>query len=224
MTGRWTAYKISIKDILDGNYAEDGFVKFGNFQVNRVRIMGTVVSKLVGDSGKYGFFILDDGTETIRVRAFEDQLNLIERVEIGDIVDVIGRLRKYEDELYVIPEIVVRIDNPNWMVLRKLELIEQSKKMLKHKSKDVAPLKAIEISEEVVEEELIENKSSENAAESPRQKIVRLIRENDKGKGAEISLLNEEIGDKDIVLHVLTDLMNEGEIFEPRPGKVKLLE
>ena len=89
MAKRWTAYKMNIKDIVGGNYTEDGFVKFGNLQANRVRVMGTVVSKLIGDSRKYGFFILDDGTETIRVRAFEDQLSLIEKVEIGDIVDIV---------------------------------------------------------------------------------------------------------------------------------------
>ncbi len=224
MTKRWTAYKMNIYDIVKGSYAEDGFVKFGNLQVNRVRVMGTVVSKLIGDSGKYGFFVLDDGTETIRIRAFEDQLHLIEKVEIGDIVDVIGRLRKYEDELYIIPEIVVKIDNPNWEILRKLELIEQKRRMSKNESNDASSDKIL-VQEEIVEEEIIEDNSRKNDnIESPRQKVIRLIRENDKGKGTEVLLLNEALGDKTLVLQVLTDLMNEGEIFEPRPGKVKLLE
>ena len=221
MAKRWTAYKMNIKDIVGGNYTEDGFVKFGNLQANRVRVMGTVVSKLIGDSRKYGFFILDDGTETIRVRAFEDQLSLIEKVEIGYIVYIIGRLRKYDEEIYIIPEIVVKIEDPNWEILRKLELEKQRKKMLERRIKSSEPEELI-VQEEIVEKEVIEGNSSD--AEGPRQKVIRLIRENDKGKGTEVSLLNEEVGNKEVVLQVLTDLMNEGEIFEPRPGKVKLLE
>ncbi len=226
MAKRWTAYKMAITDIVNGNFTEDGFVQFGTLQVNRVRILGTVVSKFISDSKKYGFFIIDDGTETIRVRSFEDQLDLVEKVKIGNIVDVIGRIRKYEDEIYVIPEIVVIIDNPNWEILRKLELIKQKKEMPKTESK-VETKKEDEVVEEVIEEEVVEEKLPEGQTtlfESPRQKVVNLIKELDKGEGAEVSKIIEKIGDEKVVESVLTDLMNEGELFEPRPGKVKLLE
>ncbi|MCD6546968.1 MAG: hypothetical protein J7K22_00220 [Nanoarchaeota archaeon] len=215
MTKRWTAYKMSIANIVNGDFTEDGFVNYKGLQVHRVRIMGTVVSKFVADDRKYGFFVIDDGTETIRIRAFEDSLDLINKVEIGDIVDVFGRLRKYEDEIYVIPEIVVKINDPNWEILRKLELIKQDKQL--------------ENQEFVEEEIVVETKESKDTQttlfESPRQKVVNTIRELDKGDGVEISEVIQKAGlEKDVVENVLTDLMNEGEIFEPRAGKVKLLE
>ena len=206
---------MSIANIVNGDFTEDGFVNYKGLQVHRVRIMGTVVSKFVADDRKYGFFVIDDGTETIRIRAFEDSLDLINKVEIGDIVDVFGRLRKYEDEIYVIPEIVVKINDPNWEILRKLELIKQDKQL--------------ENQEFVEEEIVVETKESKDTQttlfESPRQKVVNTIRELDKGDGVEISEVIQKAGlEKDVVENVLTDLMNEGEIFEPRAGKVKLLE
>jgi len=231
MTKRWTAYKMNVADIVNGNFTEDGFVQFGNLQVNRVRIMGTVVSKFVADTRKYGFFIIDDGTETMRVRSFEDNLKLIEKVKVGDIVDVIGRIRKYEDEIYIIPESVQIIDDPNWVILRKFELMKQKKEMPEEKqsSDEITSTNSRpeSVVSEVVEEEVIEEKLPEGQTtlfESPRQKVIKLIKEFDKGEGAEVSKLVEKIGDEKVVENVLTDLMNEGELFEPRPGKVKLLE
>jgi RPA family protein len=230
MTKRWTAYKMAIADIVNGNYTDDGFVQFRNLQVNRVRIIGTVVSKFVADDRKYGFFIVDDGTETIRVRSFEDNLPLIEKVKIGDIVDVIGRIRKYEDEIYIIPESVQIIDNPNWIILRKLELMRQKKELPKtedHVESNEEEIVLEEVEEEIVIENPEDKKLPEGQTtlvESPRQKVVKLIKELDKGEGAEVSKIIEKVGDENTVETVLTDLMNEGEIFEPRPGKVKLLE
>ena len=218
---------MAIANIVNGNFTEDGFVQFGNLQVNRVRIMGTVVSKFIADDRKYGFFIVDDGTETIRVRSFEDNLKLIEKAKVGDIVDVIGRIRKYEDEIYVIPESVQIIKDPNWIILRKLELMKQKKEMPKAETTEGNVVGEEVIVEEVVEEEIVETKLPEGQTtlfESPRQKVIKLIKELDKGEGAEVSKIIEKMGDEKVVENVLTDLMNEGELFEPRPGKVKLLE
>ncbi len=232
MTKRWTAYKMAISDIVNGTFTDDGFVQFGNLQVNRVRIMGTVVSKFTADDRKYGFFIVDDGTETIRVRSFEDNLKLIEKVNIGDIVDVIGRIRRYEDEIYIIPEGVQVIDDPNWVILRKLELMKQKKEMPKEApQQEETPKEETNSNEEMIVEEVVEEvveaklpAGQTTLTESPRQKVIKLIKELDKGEGAEVSKIIERIGDEKVVESALTELMNEGELFEPRPGKVKLLE
>ena len=121
MTKRWTAYKIAIRDLVNGDYSSEGFIKYGKLEVNRAWILGSIVAKFVSEDRKYGFFVIDDGTETIRVRSFEDSLPLIEKTTVGDIVDVTGRLRKYNEELYVIPESVQKIDDPNWIILRSLK-------------------------------------------------------------------------------------------------------
>lgn len=221
MAKRWVAYKLRIKDLLSARYAEDGFLNYRGLQINRVRLMGTVVSKLVSEDRKYGFFIIDDGTETIRIRSFEDSLDLVEKVETGDLVDVFGRIRKYEDELYVIPEIVKKIEDPNLEILRKAELEVQDKKLPAHGAIEEKPkVEVSSVSEEVIEERI----EITPASESPKKKIVDIIIKLDKGEGVEVSMIVADSKlSSEVVDNVLTDLMNDGELFEPRPGKVKLL-
>lgn len=226
MTKRWTAYKMHIKDIVNGNYSGEGFISFGQLQVNRVRIMGTVVQKFIAEDNGYGFFILDDGTETIRVRSFKDSVDLIKTVEIGDMIDVFGRVRKYEEEIYVIPEILRKVEEPNFYILRKLELKKQDKKIIKAEAPKPAEAKHAEQPDEIVEELIDTGAVKPHAGEAvnPRRKVVDCIAGFDKGEGVEVDKLMKGCGlSEEIVERVLTDLMNEGEIFEPRAGKVKIL-
>ncbi len=206
MAKRWTAYKLNIKDLSIEKYDENQFLNHKNKKVRRVRIMGSVVSKFLRDDKNYGFLVIDDGTETIRVRSFEDNINLIEKSEIGDIIDIIGKIRKYEDEIYIIPEIIKKIEDPNWFILRKLELIKQNKGVN-------------------VDLNLKENKLKDDLKEDThREKIVELIKKFDLGDGVEISKIKEEYKDSKKVDDIIKELLNEGELFEPMPEKIKLLE
>ena len=276
MTKRWTAYKLKIKDIEDGDYSDDGFVKYNDIEVKRVRVLGSIVSKFVSEDGKYGFYVIDDATGTIRIRSFEDTLYLIERASVGDIIDVIGRLRKYKGELYVIPESVQKIEDPNWIMLRKLELKKQDKEFgadsgtepksedsneqtqpkpsasnekpqpetsnekpepeskteenpEEEKSDDDQNSDITEVVEEVIDENAEvtskDNSKKQETSESPKGKIVRLIKELSGDGGVEIdALIKKSALEKNVAENILNDMMNEGEIFEPRAGKVKLLE
>jgi RPA family protein/predicted transcriptional regulator len=269
MNKRWIAYKLKVKDIAEGRYTDDGFIECDGLQVNRVRLMGTVVQKFVADDSKYGFFIVDDGSQTIRIRSFQDSVGLIKGVEISDIVDVFGRIRKYEDEIYVIPEIVKKVDDPNFWILRQIELKKQEEKTSQRKEepkqevqgpqkaflepkpirsssgRSVMPTKVlrqepelrtaepkaetIEVVEEEVIEEVIDKQPVKSAAKteetiSPRRKLIECIAAHDKGEGVDIDKLIEKCGlAENVIDNILTDLMNEGEIFEPRAGKVKIL-
>jgi len=44
---------------------------------------------------------------------------------VGDLVLVVGRVRKYEDEIYISPEIVKKV-NPNWELVHKLILFNEN--------------------------------------------------------------------------------------------------
>lgn len=230
MNKRWIAYKLNVNDVANGKYTDDGFIEHGNLQVNRVRILGTIVQKFVSDDDKYGFFILDDGTETIRIRSFQDTVDLIKSAEIGEMVDVFGRIRKYEDEIYVIPEIVKKIEDPNFWILRKIELKKQEEKLgiRKEEKKQEAKSGEVDVEEDVIEEVIDKPSPKEQTtlgeSVSPRKKVIDSIAEFDEGEGVEVDHLIEKCGlETGIVENVLTDLMNEGEIFEPRAGKVKIL-
>ena len=57
------------------------------------------------------------------------------------------------------------------------------------------------------------------------KKIITEITYMDKGEGVDIAYLMDKLGfDRDTVESILNELMNDGTIFEPRAGKVKILE
>lgn len=76
---------------------------YHNNPINRVRVFGTVTSKYSAPTRtgkKYATISLDDGSDTIRVKAWGEVEKLL-NVNEGDIVDVLGRVRYYNDEFYI---------------------------------------------------------------------------------------------------------------------------
>lgn len=120
--------------------------------------------------------VVDDGSGSILVKSFEQHLP----VTIGDPVLVIGRPRKFNDEYYLVGEIVKHID-PLW--------IEWAKKR-RPQRKPLDPL--------------------------------HLVRELDAGDGADYDHVVSKLGDKGE--ETITHLLAMGELFETRPGKLKVLE
>lgn len=125
---RLTARKIHIEDVIRGNYyTQDGFdpnyiiTPYG-LRVSRGRIVGTVVDTYINDDETYGALTLDDGTETIRAKFFQD-LDMMENIQEGDIIEVIGKIKEYDDEVYIQPELLLP-RNPNYELLRALEYQE----------------------------------------------------------------------------------------------------
>ncbi len=93
----------------------------------RVRVTGVVVS--AGETDSFLSITLDDSTGTIRCRDFDKKV--LAGVEVGDIVEVIGRTREYGGETYILPEIVLRHRDPNILLLRLLETIPERDNDLK---------------------------------------------------------------------------------------------
>ena len=125
-----TAVRASISDIINGNFGDDTgphVVSPFGVELRRVVVVGFVVSKFYregDDSGKKRFesITLDDGTDTIRVKVWGDEdAAVLEGVKENILALVIGKIRKYEDEAYIIPEIVRELTDPNYMSLHLME-------------------------------------------------------------------------------------------------------
>ena len=118
---RATAYRFWIRDLSSGEYVPGGtienptFVKIGEKKVTRVDIFG----KVAGLSGNE--FVLQDKTGKITVRMFGDSLQVRE-LAIGNLVRVIGKIRQDDRGRYVLGEIIKRIDDANYQLLREKEL------------------------------------------------------------------------------------------------------
>ncbi len=201
---RKVAKKVLINDILTGTYIKrpgwepSGILtKYG--EIARVNLIGVIV----GITEEENNFLIDDGTGNIMIRFFEEDPRL-KKFVVGRVVNVIGRPREWNATKYVVPEIIKEIENKKWLEVRNLEI-----KLQKRTNSIVLPV------EDSPEEETIET--------GPYQKILNVVAILDKGDGADI---------EDIVKHVNIDncdqiiknLVEEGEIFELSPGKVKLLE
>lgn len=207
---RQTAYKISISDLLSSKYIKtEGFdpnyLEIGSLEVSRINIIGVVVDKSGLDSQKT--LTIDDGAGKIAARIFENNV-LLDKVEVGDIVLIIGRPREFSSEKYILIETIKKI-NLGWAKVRKLEL----KRNIREKDL-VSSDNSIASNSNIVEEEIIDS--------SPTNKIVKLIKELDKGNGVSIEELpSKEIKDIDKMIDML---LKEGDIFEIKPGKLKVLE
>jgi RPA family protein len=166
--------------------------------------MATIVNKFINDQRKSGTIIIDDGSEVISVRAWEDEFHLIDKSVIGQLVDIVGRVRMYNDQVYLTPEIIRKV-GPDWFVLRKAEL-----------SKDKPKIK---INKKEVKEEESKDENSEL-----KDKVLKQIK-----KGKDKTATMEELikvtgGDKNVCKEVLKQLLEDDLIFEPRAGKYKLLD
>lgn len=199
---RQTAYKTRVKDILYSRYVktsgmEPNYLEVGSKRISRVNILGVIVEK--SDMGNYKALVIDDGSGRISARAFDGNMQL-DNIRIGDAVIVIGRPREFSSEKYVIIEAIKKTD-PAWGRVRGLELQKNND--------DSKKGKVILDKEEKVEL-------------SPKNKIILAIKELDEGDGVLIeSVLSKNV---DGAEKIIDTLLKEGDIFEVKPGKLKVLE
>ena len=207
MPERMTAKKVTIKNLTGGEWVQqDGmdpsYVVAANGQkVSRARILATVVSKFVSDDKNFGSVTLDDGTDTMRAKVFKD-MGPIERAEQGQLFDVIGKVREYNGEIYLMPEVMRRVDDPNFLLLRRLELARQEKD---------TPAEV----EAMNEEEKPPTKSEEL-----RKQLLELIDAEKAGITYE-ELIKKSRRSENEVDSAVNELLSEGICYEPTPGKIK---
>ena len=192
------AYKLRIGDILKGKaVSEEGkflFLELGNRKVVRVNILANCVDKFVQDGEKkYISLTLDDASGQIRIKAFGDDIEKLKGIMQGDTLQVIGNIREWNSELYALPEIIKKVD-PRWLLVRKLE-IQNSRKN--------SPISKNSLLKDSIMK-LIKDAESEGGID-----IDKIIMDTE----ANPNLINTEI----------KKLLEEGLIYEPRPGKIRYL-
>ncbi len=242
---RLPAMKSRISEIVNGKYIkteDSSYVLTKRAEkVSRIRILATIVDKYISNNKKLYSVTLDDGTDTIRAKIFDSLL--LEKINIGDIVDVIGKIRDYNEEVYLLIENIWKINDPNFEILRELEIkelgktMESKKKLVLEYKKQISDLQELKhvmkefgINEEEVEaivesESIIEpEKEEEIGTDDQKDKILSSIGLLDKGEGCTYSELMEASGLPENILDVvIEELLNEGSCFEPKPGKIKKL-
>lgn len=213
---RNVAYKLRVGDIQMGkpvsNEKKLQFLELGNKKIYRVNVSGNIVDKYHNDEKNFIFFTVDDGSGQMQVKAFgEDLINQFKDISHGETVVVIGVLRTWNDNIYISPEIM-RKQDPKYLMVRKLEVENErdqettqpqqsSGENQESQGENQAPEKPLK--DKVLE--MIKNAEDDGGIE--KEKVVTELRE------ASPKMVNEEI----------QNLLEEGIVFEPRPGKVRYL-
>ncbi len=198
---RNVAFKMSVGDVLKSNpvYGDDKFlfVELGDKKIVRVNILANCVDKFISEGEKkYASITIDDASGQIRLKLFGDDIVMVDEVLQGDTLQVIGNIRIWNDELYITPEIVKKVD-PRWLLVRKLEVQNSRKSM-------PAP--------------------TGGAVSSIKDDIMKKIKEKEVDGGVDIDdIIMGTEASPDLINSEIKKLLEEGLIYEPRPGRLRYL-
>lgn len=239
-TLRQTAIVARISDVIENRFVrkeglEPSYVitKFGQ-KISRVKLMGTIVDKFVSDMGNYSTITIEDDTASMRVKAFQDNADVFDEFNLGDLVTVVGKVREYNDENYVIPEIVKRVTDPNHELLHRLRVLKgllRHKKMSQALEKERKKFTDVEgfkkyasekykIDPEVVES-FFEGEGVEEGVDEKDYKslVLETLEGMDDGEGVGMRELMERCKlPDDVFEEVINDLLSSGICYEPKPG------
>ncbi len=205
---RHTAQKVLVSDLIQGSFVNENeqnmnyLLTTTNQKIHRLNLMAIVVHK--EEIGTMTNFIVEDGSGKITIRLFEQ---MKQEISIGSVIQIIGKLRVFNDEKYISPEILKTIDS-KWITVRTKELKPH-----------------IIETKEVVEESPTEEETVELIEEDgilPSQKVAKIIKELDNGEG----VLIEDVIEKssiDQTEKIIEKMLENGDIFQNQPGKVKVL-
>jgi len=212
---RQTAYKVFVGDLISGDFVkglgewEPNYVLIGEKKVSRANIIASVISKYETPDKNYSAIDVDDGSGVISLKTWKEDVELLGGLKVGDLVLVIGRTRQYNDQVYITPEIVKVLTDFTWSKLRKVELekIWGKREEIKVKQENSNNL--------VVSEEVVGK-----VTETSRQKVLNIIEKEEVDLKRLIELSNLEAEE---VKTIVQALLKEGEIYEPKPGVLKIV-
>src|SRR3989344_2985801 len=120
---RLVAHKLWLGELKEEKFVqrsgefESNYIALNNKQVTRVNIVANVVNKFENEDKSYIGITMDDSSAQIRLKTWREDTRILENISIGDIVLIIGKIKKYNEEIYILPEIVKKV-SPNDEILR----------------------------------------------------------------------------------------------------------
>ena len=253
------AYKLDISDIISSPYVkteadlEPNYIDIaGKLRVIRVRILAKVTFKYISDDGNYASITLGDGKNSIRVKAWQD-IKCLKETEKEDLIDIIANVREWNGEVYLVPEVLRKIDDPDFETLRRLEIQKFRKDMDLPEKKDIekeigsenktVPGTSAIVDVDTKDTKDIDDKEKEDKAETLKEEspakeekkpekeekslrvlVLETIDKLDEGDGADFDdVIGSVKGPEKEVEAIINDFLSEGTCYEPRAGKIKVL-
>ncbi|MFB6158070.1 MAG: OB-fold nucleic acid binding domain-containing protein [Candidatus Nanohalobium sp.] len=209
-------------------------------RLSRGRIVATVVDRFINDDETYGSLTLDDGKDTVQIKFF-NELELMEGFETGDIIEVVGKVREYQGQIYLDGEILQH-RQPEAELLHQLRLkkereewnqIHETVKQLKESGKDQDEIEkemAGKLNENEVDAllqsfgESFDQAETQEDRENLERKVLEAVEDLDDGEGADYADIVEDIDEpEDQLEDTINSLLSDGTCYEPQPGKIKKL-
>jgi RPA family protein len=196
---RHIAYKLKIGDLVKGNPVFDQerlkHIETLGKNVSRVNLIANITDKYIqDDEKKFASITIDDASGQIKLKVFGEDINKFKELEQGQTIMAIGLVRHWNNEIYLTPEIIKQ-RTPEYLLVRKLE------------SQLAAPPQL----------------SQEQTTEM-KDKIITIIKREEENGGADIDKITGELqSKKETIDPEIKKLLEEGIIYEPRPGKVRYL-
>ena len=198
---RQIAYKLRIGEIEHGNQIIENerfnFLELGDRNIIRVNIVANVIEKYESEGEKkFLSLTIDDASGQIKLKSFGDDVTRFSEISQGHTVMVVGMLRFYNNELYILPEIIKILD-PRYLLVRKLELEKTAPK------------------EEILKGE----------RRAIKDQIIDMIKAEDNNGGVETEeiILKLKEDPPELINQEIQKLLEEGLAYEPRPGKIRFL-
>ena len=234
---RLVARKVKIEDITNGSYVRgvegepSRVVTPWGEELTSARVMATVVEKFLREDQGYCVVSIDDGTGIVRLKAWREGVPVLADLKVGDLVDVLGRVREYGGEVYLVPDVVIKVRDPNWELVRELEILRARRRFLgEGRRPQPRPPRfeagELEVPTGVPQEpktgEFVEEEPLPEVPDEVKKKTMLALDKLDKGEGVSLADIAVEIN---LPLQSVEDaarvLVVEGEIFEPAVGRFK---
>lgn len=193
------AYKYRVGQINGGKPILEGD-KLKQLDINgktvvRINLIANVIDKYIQDGEKkFASITVDDGTGQIKVKTFGDDIEKLTPYNQGDTLLIIGLARSWNNELYLTPEIVKKKDT-SYLLVRKAECEAEMPKL-----------------------------SDPSQRSALKDMILMLVKEAEKEQGIDIEKMILDLKDHPTSINQeIKKLLEEGMIYEPRPGRLRYL-
>ena len=102
--------EIFSSEIMNENFKTYILIKLDDlkFKISKVRVAGKVLR--VNYRGKFWDCVIFDDTGNILLREWEKSGKLLSKLRVNDVIDVYALLRKFKETIYLVPKIIVQID------------------------------------------------------------------------------------------------------------------
>ena len=230
---RQVAYRLRINEMNNAVVSENkAFFEIGDKKITRVNLIAIAIDKFLSEGEKrFASLTVDDGSSQIRVKTFGEDVAKFNDIEIGNVILIIGFIRYFNNEIYILPDIIKKVDE-KWLLVRKYELAktdsltkEESKKVNREQIQNIAFRKNTQ--EKIDTEKLFDEvKKTEDfdttQGEDIKETIRKILKEKEDGVDVETLILTIKADVKSIN-DSISELLDEATIYEPKPGFIRLL-